>query len=207
MPIAGSPLVTWTLKAVAEAATRFRLVVTTDCEDIAAVSHSYGAEVVQRPHELARDTSPTEPAVAHVLEQLEIAEDSCLVILQATSPVRWTGSLDRAYSAFVKSGTDSLVAVVEESPFMWWGPIDSPTPMYDVSDRPRRQDFEPNSITYREVGSFYFSWAGPFLRQGNRIHGLSCLYVLDKYEGIDVDEPYDAKIAEAILLTATVGQK
>ena len=197
--IAGRPLIAWTLGAVAEARTAFRLVVSTDCQEISQVSRDLGAEIVVRPEELSLDTTPTEPVISHALAQLGIEGNSCLAILQATSPIRSPGTLDRAHEAFLSSGSDSLLAVVEESPFLWRGPSSNPTAIYDVAYRPRRQDFEPSSMVYREVGSFYFSWVKSFQAEGNRIHGRHQLFLVDKREGLDIDDHYDVIVADAVL--------
>jgi N-acylneuraminate cytidylyltransferase len=199
--LAGKPLMAWTIEAMARASLDMRLVVTTDSQAIAEVATGLGAEIIGRPANLARDTSQTEPAVTHALQRLDVNEDDILILLQATSPVRLPGTIERAHEKFISSKCDSLVAVVQESPFVWHGPTDSPSPTYNVNARARRQDVSPDKHNFRETGSFYMSNVGPFVRSGNRIHGTACLFVTESCEGVDIDTYLDLTIANSILVS------
>ena len=195
----GLPLIAWTLNTVANSTTEFRLVVTTDSRSIAEVALNFGAEIVDRPAELARDESPTEPALIHALESLGAGFSDIVVLLQPTSPVRLPGTLDRALAEFTSEQFDSLVGVVEESPFLWTGDSSHPAPQYAVDSRPRRQDFDSVERFYRETGSLYIFRYGPMAAVANRIHGRVGLFVLDDREGLDIDTPYDLAIADCML--------
>ena len=135
----GQPLLWWTIEAVKAATEKLFLVVTTDDSEIAKFAGSMGALVVDRPAELATDTSPTEDAVMHVLDTLSPTKAfETVMLLQATSPVRRQGTLDRALAQYWSSGVDSLVGVVSSSPFLWRGPLNHASAYYDVNARPRR---------------------------------------------------------------------
>ena len=190
--LAGRPLIAWTLDAVAEASTPMRLVVTTDDDEIADLAEEHGAEVVRRPEELARDDSPTEPAVLHVLESMARPEGlRAVLLLQATSPVRRLGTLDRAFREFSESGADALVGVVESPPFLWRGPAGEPLALYDVDARPRRQDLLADQRVYRETGSLYLTRIEAFRASGNRLAGVVRLFVMEEDEGADIDTVED----------------
>jgi N-acylneuraminate cytidylyltransferase len=123
------------------------------------------------------------------------------MILQATSPIRLSGTIDRMHASFLSRQVDTMVAVVKESPFIWRGPVSSPTPKFNVNSRPRRQEFRPEDVTYRETGSIYLSRVGPFIEKGNRIHGSCALHVLDAIEGADVDTVHDLAVVAALIET------
>ena len=54
--IVGKPLIAWTIEAAIESGVFTNIVVSTDCEEIAAVAKAFGAEVpFMRPEELAQD--------------------------------------------------------------------------------------------------------------------------------------------------------
>ena len=197
--VAGLPLIAWTLLAISDADLPIRLIVTTDSQDIADVATDYGSEVVRRPRDLALDTSPTEPAIIHALREARVKNDALLLLLQPTSPIRSTGSIDRAHTAFIKSGRDTLVSVVEETIFNWSGPPENPRPLYNTKSRPRRQDFRPEQVLFRETGSIYISRVAPFIQAENRIHGSTSLFVMAKSEGIDIDDSHDIAVADAVL--------
>lgn len=200
--IAGMPLIAWTIASVADATEPMRCVVSTDDDDIARVAHAHGAEAVPRPENLAGDESPTEPSLIHVVHELartEGYEPVEIVLLQATSPVRLRGSLDSALHRFRESGATSLLGVVETQPFIWQGTWDAPKPLYDVDDRPRRQDLTEERRCYRETGSLYITSREALLKTGNRISGRTVLFPMKSGEGIDIDTVEDMKMAESML--------
>ena len=201
MDLAGKPLIAWSILAVAEAEEPVRCVVSTDDQEIADVANAYGAEVVLRPIELASDEAPTEPSLIHVLDALEADgyEPSELMLLQATSPVRLPGTLDAALRTYRDSSATSLVAVVEEHPFLWRGPLDDPAALYDVDSRPRRQDLTDAQRCYRETGSLYITATTALRSTGNRISGTTVLFPLRPEEGGDIDTLQDMTSAGHLL--------
>lgn len=65
-----------------------RIVVTTDGDGIAAHAAALGCDVVRRPPELATGTSRTIDAVLHALTALDADDQTLVVLLQPTSPLR-----------------------------------------------------------------------------------------------------------------------
>ena len=59
--MAGKPLIAYTIEEVAKSKYIDKLVVTTDDEKIAQAARDYGAQVIQRPAELAEDKTPMNP--------------------------------------------------------------------------------------------------------------------------------------------------
>ena len=204
---AGRPLVSWSIEAVASSGQQMRALVTTDSVEIAQVAQASGAEVVVRPVSLARDTSPTEPALLHALDFIEASDDDVMVLLQPTSPIRLAGTLDAALELFHVSGCDSLVGVVEESPFFWGGPLNDAHAKYDIWKRPRRQDLAAENMRFRETGSIYICSVGGLRRHQNRLHGRVTLMVMDPLEGIDIDTQYDLQAARAVAETLGMGDE
>ena len=81
----GKPLIAYTIEASLSSKLD-RVVVSTDCEEIAEVSRRYGAEVFMRPSELAKDNTPTLP----VLQNVALNTNECfdaIMTLQPTSPL------------------------------------------------------------------------------------------------------------------------
>ena len=94
--VGGKPLVVWTIEQALEAKD-VRVVVSTEDEEIASVARAAGAEVIDRPAELAQDTTATEPVIVHAMDYLrdkEGYEPEFVMLLQATSPVRRPGTMD-----------------------------------------------------------------------------------------------------------------
>jgi CMP-N,N'-diacetyllegionaminic acid synthase len=88
-PVAGKPLLAWTILQALASSSIERVFVTTDDQAIAKVASEYGADVIVRPTELAGDKATSESAIQHAAEVIErdfhIPID-VIVFLQATSP-------------------------------------------------------------------------------------------------------------------------
>lgn len=200
-PVGGRPLIAWTIDHALEVPGVARVVVSTDDADIAAVARESGAEVpFVRPASLARDTSPTEPAVAHAISRMERSgfRPDGVMLLQATSPVRLPGTVARAAERFRVGDVDSLVGVVPQTPFLWHLE-DPPRAEYDVAHRPRRQELSDGEFLYRETGSLYVTRTDCYSAPGNRIAGRVELFVMDEIEGIDIDTEFDLRVADLLL--------
>ncbi len=201
VPIAGKPLIVWTIEQ-ALAVPGLDVAVSTEDEEIAEVSRRAGARIIERPAVLAQDTTPTEPVVLHALDMTEFSGASveAVLLLQATSPVRRAGTLARAVSEMSRRGLDSLVGVVEQPPFLWSLDEDGLAhPAYDHLRRPRRQDLTPTARRYRETGSLYVTKTEIYRRYGNRLGGRIGLFVMDEVEGVDIDTLSDLAHAERLL--------
>ncbi|MGJ5609157.1 cytidylyltransferase domain-containing protein [Micrococcus luteus] len=200
--LGGYPLVAWTIQAALEAEADLHVVVSTDSEEIAEVARRYGADVPGlRPAELARDETPTEPVVEHALaaERAAGVEPEAVMLLQATSPLRLPGTLDRAVAALREPGVDAVVGVVPVSPFLWRhaeDPADAPLADYDVTARKRRQDMARTDLRYRENGSLYVTRPWVYDELHNRLGGRIALLELDDLEGVDIDTELDFALAE-----------
>jgi CMP-N,N'-diacetyllegionaminic acid synthase len=201
-PLAGKPLVTWTIEQALAAECGLDVLVSTDDHEIAEVARRAGADVpFLRPAELARDETATEPVVQHAIDYrtAQGREPDAVMLLQATSPIRYSGTLDRAVTEFRESEVDSLVGVVPQTPFLWTAG-NPPTAQYAVERRPRRQDLGEADYRYRETGSLYLTRTGIYKQFSNRIGGRIGLFVMEDGEGVDIDTELDFSIAEQQLL-------
>ena len=204
--VAGKPLIVWTIEQALAVTEPLEVVVSTDDDEIASVARDAGASVpFLRPPELAQDTTATEPVVRHALAALDAlgTQATTVMLLQATSPVRLPGTLDRALAEFAGSGVDALVGVVPQAPFLWWAgspPDVPPRADYDVDARPRRQDLTSQTLRYRETGSLYVTRRWVYDDLDNRLGGRIGLFVMDEVEGVDVDTEIDLAVAEQQLL-------
>jgi len=126
-PLAGKPLIAWTIEAALGAKKVTRTIVSTDDEEIAAAARSAGAETpFIRPSELAQDNTPDLPCYQHALTWLKENEQykpDLVVQLWATSPHRPPGEVDRAITLLEQDPeADSVRSVTEphQTPFKMW---------------------------------------------------------------------------------------
>jgi CMP-N,N'-diacetyllegionaminic acid synthase len=108
------PLIAWTIEQALSSDIE-RIVVTTNCQEIAKIALSYGAEVpFLRSEKLAKDDVAIEPVLIDVLDYLKINElydPECLVLLMPTSPFREVSDINMALNTFRKERVSSVVSV------------------------------------------------------------------------------------------------
>lgn len=200
----GKPLIVWTIEQVL-ATPGLEPYVSTEDAEIADVSRAAGAHVIQRPMELAQDTTASEPVVEHAIEHVtaELGRPEQVMFLQATSPLRLAGTLERCLREFAESGADSLVGVVPSEIFIWRNKTHVEA-LYPFEARPRRQDITPEQMLYRETGSLYLTKTSIYETLHNRLGGEISLFVMDALEGIDIDAEEDFVLAEELLRRAAL---
>lgn len=196
--LGGHPLVVHSILQARASAGIDRVFVSTDDDEIAAVSKAAGAEIVRRPAALAGDTASTESAIAHALgcwSDQGLVPDR-IVLLQATSPFREAGQLDAALAQFDREGCDSMLSVVRFCGFVWrtdGAGVAAPC-SYDPGARPRRQEIHD---TFLETGSFYVFTRVLFEATGARLGGRIATFAVPEHDAIDIDEPADLERARA----------
>lgn len=125
--LAGYPLISFSIVAALLSSRIDRVVVSTDSEEIAAISRRFGAEVpFMRPPEFSSDRSPDRDFVLHALDwfgQNEGSQPDYLVHLRPTTPLRDPKLVDEAVGVFMshaeatscRSGHEA-----PESPYKWF---------------------------------------------------------------------------------------
>ena len=109
----GKPLIAWSI-AQAKAVSRIhRIIVSTDCQDIAGVALEYGAEVpFIRPPELALDTTPEWLAWKHALNFISKQSGKlphCMVSLPPTAPLRQPEDIENCLDQFQQGNKDVVI--------------------------------------------------------------------------------------------------
>jgi CMP-N-acetylneuraminic acid synthetase len=196
-PVAGKPLIAWTLAAAVGSRLVTRTVVSTDSDEIAAAVD--GAEVLRRPPELAADDTPMQAVIDHAFAQLEC---EVLVLLQPTSPLRRSEHVDGAVSLLLESDADGVVSVVEV-PHAF-----RPASLMRLESG-RLVALDPDEPLLRQQRAALYARNGPAvlaLRPGARLYeGDWRAYVMDARDSLDVDTPFDLEVAD-LLLSDTSGR-
>ena len=143
--IAGKPLIAWSILQGLESARITRVVVSTDDDEIAAVSEEWGAEVpFRRPAEFAGDLAPDIDVVRHALEFLDRTEayrPDLVVHLRPTGPVRRIADIDAAVDLLAsRPEADAVrsVSLAHQTPYKMWRILDDGTmePLLRMPDLP-----------------------------------------------------------------------
>lgn len=200
--VGGKPLISWSIEQALACELINGVIVSTDDEEIAEIAKRTGAEVpFIRPKDLALDSTPTEPVLIHVVEEIKKGGGDipdAIVLLQPTSPIRKKGRLSEAIRLFEKENADSLLSVVETHPWLWKNK-GKPKCFYDYNNRPTRQNIRKEDILYRENGSIYITRTPLLMEHSNRLAGHIVMFEMDHDEGQDIDTLTDMMVADQIL--------
>lgn len=207
LPVAGKPLIAWSIEAARGAKLVDGVYVSTDDVEIAAAARQYGAEVIDRPAELATDVASSEDALLHAMDAIKRTRRvDLLVFLQATSPVRESVDIDNAIRQLQSTGADSLFSCLAvEDHFMWEKAGDSYRSVnYDYRRRKLRQNIEPR---YLENGSIYVLAPELLRKENNRLGGKIGIYEMPFWKSFQVDNLDDLAVCEYYLRTRLLGEK
>jgi CMP-N-acetylneuraminic acid synthetase len=196
IPVAGKPLLAWTIEAARESAALTRVVVSTDWDEAATLAGELGVEVLGRPSELATGDTPMLDVVRHALA--ELGRCDVLVLLQPTSPLRRAEHVDEAVRLLLESDADSVLSVVEV-PHQF-----RPGKLMAIEDgRLVRLGWEAPD---RRSGRPVYARNGPALlalrpeRLGDDLYGGDCRpYLMEMADSVDVDGPHELELVEARL--------
>lgn len=201
-PLAGMPLIAWTLRAARDSEAADRILVSTDSPEIAAAAADCGFRPPWlRPAALASDESPSIDAVIHALDRLaeEGYAPDAVLLLQPTSPFRSAESIRAAVELYERDSTESLISVspVDEHPwgcsFLRDGRLVPVIP--DAPKISRRQDLPP---AYAPDGCLYIT-ATARLRKSRAFSFPDTIpFLTPEGESLDIDTPLDWAVAEAL---------
>ena len=164
--------------------------VSTDNEEIAYVSGKYGANILNRPKELATDTSKSEDALVHFANNVDF---DILVFIQPTSPLLSETYINDGIK--MMDEYDSVFSAYREHWIPRWT-LDSKPIDWDIYDRPRRQDVDES---YVENGSFYITTKENLLRSNLRYSGKIGVVEMPWGESFQIDTMEDLNFIKKII--------
>lgn len=205
-PLGGKPLIAWTIAAARSATRVSRVVVSTDDAEIADVARAAGAEVpFLRPAEISNDAAPALPVIVHAVGWLEANggwSAEAVVYLQPTSPFRDAADIDAAIASLQDGAADTIVSVVEVPHNM------SPSSLMEVRDGWLSFMVPPEQRQFRrQAKQRLFARNGPAILLNRRsvidngeLYGERiAAYEMPRLAALDIDEPEDLAVAEALL--------
>jgi len=182
--IAGKPLIAWTIEAAQNSRLLSRFVVSTEDKEIANVSREFGAEVLERPAELATDEATSLSVIQHVLSKIDA---EAVVLLEATSPVREDGLIDSCIKIFQKRSSDNL-ATGYYCKYKEYG-----------AHEQRRQEIDG---FFYNVGCVYII-KSDLIRQDSMFGKTVERIEISREESVEIDDDFDFWLAEQILCKRT----
>lgn len=208
-PLAGHPLLAYSVAAGLQSELVTRVIVSTDDEEIAEVARGYGAETpFLRPAALAQDDTQDLPVFLHALEWLEKEEGyrpEVVVQLRPTSPVRPPDCVDRAVQILREHPeADSVRGVVPsgQNPYKMWR-IDARGRMLpllrDGFEEPFNMPRQKLPPTYWQTGHVDAVRPDTILKKGSMSGAVILPIVIDPRYTVDIDNQRDWQRTERLL--------
>lgn len=195
----GKPLIAYSIDHAINSIEVDKVIVSTDCAEIANISEEYGAEVIYRPSEISGDFSSSEDALIHCVNSLKKSGVNVthIAFLQCTSPIRNPSDIDKTIKLVLSDNFDSALSAVENHSFIWRtnnqglaNPLN-----YEPQNRKMRQEI----TEYRENGSIYVVKSEDLLTTKCRLNGRIGIHIMEEETGYEIDTPVDFKIVEELM--------
>jgi CMP-N-acetylneuraminic acid synthetase len=204
-PVAGKPLIAHSIASAVASSTVGRVIVSTDDAQIAAAARAYGAQVLERPVELAGDTTPEIMAWRHAIDSFQELftgpEAQPFISLPATSPLRAPQDVDAAMARFRSHACDVLFGIspAHRNPYLNMVTINE----HDLiniaipgSSAIRRQDV----LQMYDVTTCVYVGDASYIQSCTRLmEGRVGYVVIPPERALDIDTYYDLHLAELML--------
>lgn len=202
------PVLAWTVEVARAVLALDDYVVSSDSMEILLCAQRYGASrVVQRPKELAQDTTPTLPALQQVVgwwEDYTGKTADYIVELRATAPFKTVDDVEQVIGRLTRTGADSVIGVVELGdghPARIKQIVDGRLRDWPGCPEPasgRRQDCQP--AAYLRNGSIYAFRRDAVMGPNARIfgHDFSLPYVMPAERSVNIDTELDFALCQVL---------
>lgn len=201
------PLIAYTIEAALKSRGVDKVVVSTDCPQIAEIAKRHGAEVpFLRPAHLADDKATSLATMKHALlwlEQNQSYHPDAVLLLQPTSPFRQSWQIDESLEIFQESKKDSIIGVqeVNDKHPMWAVQDSTDLTWYIQGQRPNRRQDLPKAYTLN--GAIYISKADYFRAARDPMPAYNekdaVIYPMNAVTSLDINEPIDFALAKTLL--------
>lgn len=199
-PIKGKPLINYSIEAALNSKYLDAIYCTTDGKEIKDACLNAGIGVIDRPDELAQDTSKSIDCIVHAIEELKKQgkEFDYVLQLQPTSPLRQSFHIDGIIKECIDKKLDQMLSVhqVEYNPILVRFKKDEKlTNILNQQSTVRRQDM-PQAV-YVD-GMLYLSKTEQ-LSLETSLNDIPNGYEVDPHYALDINDMHDIELAEIML--------
>ncbi len=191
---AGKPLFYWILNTLKKIDRITKIIVDTDCEQIADMVLRYFDVVISmRPDNLKGDFVSVNKIIKNIIGNFD---NEYFIQTHATNPLLKPETINSAIELYFKN-TDKFDSVFSVTRYQ--------SRFYDLSGNPinhnpaeliRTQDLSP---LFEENSNFYIFSKQSFLKKELRIGDTPFMFEVNKLESVDIDDLFDFRIAESIM--------
>jgi len=196
-PLAGKPLIYYSIVASLGAKSVSKVVVSTDDDEIALFAGRFGAQVLMRDPRLADDVTTLDPVIASALsqgEELWKEQYDIVVTVQPTSPLVLSSDIEHAIQLFEQADVDTVLSVVDDRHLCWSNESAIAKPLYTA--RVNRQQLPSN---FRETGAVIACTRSQLINNGTRIGNNVKLLEIAQDRSFDIDNFSDLALCESLL--------
>ena len=195
----GRPMIAWAIEAALATPEISRVIVSTDDDEIAAVARQHGAEVpFLRPADLANDVVGTAPVVQHAIAQLEVGGEVGVMCVYPTAALP-AAIFSDALGHFGGTSHQFLISVGRHRSPLERALVQLETGAMALESSAhlltRTQDLPSR---FFDAGKFYCASASLWAGATTMMAKPFVPYFLPEWATVDIDEPEDWPIAEAL---------
>lgn len=189
-------MIAYSIEAAQKSGCFDKIVVSTDDEAIAQTAKCFGADVLERPKELADDFTPTIPVIAHAIRALGLEEAGSVCCIYATAPFVQASFLQEAQKKlFTCKASYCFSATTFAFPIQRAIKLENERVAMFQPEHfgTRSQDLEE---AYHDAGQFYFGLPCAWLEGRVIFSKDSAIVKLPRYLVQDIDTLEDWRRAE-----------
>ncbi len=197
-------MIGYTINAALKSGLFERVIVSTDCPEIAEISKRFGAEVpFMRKPNIADDNTPVSIATLDTLDKIDPNADTYEYICQlmANCPLRTSSDITASFENLLKTNS---VSQISTSGYGWLKPnwaihINEDRTfkhVYPVETNERSQDSEQ---LYCPNGAIWWSTTKTLRQYASFIHDKTTVHQISLLHSVDIDEIEDFEIAEKLM--------
>ena len=205
----GKPLITYTAQSALASSFLSRILLSTDDPEIAEIGKATGLYVpFIRPSELALDSTPMIDVVLHAIHWLQSRRENydAICLLQPTSPLRSSQTIDRCISLLWERNVESVISVRPVPPEYnpHWVYYETSNGLFQLSTGERepissRQQLPP---AYHRDGSVFVVKTQTVIAQGSLYGATTAGVVSPEEEAFDLDTEEQWELLERRLKSA-----
>ena len=210
--VAGKPLIAHSILSALQSRFINRVIVSTDDAQIARVARNWGADVLNRPAELASDTAAEILSWRHAIDSYpKLFGNNApqpFISLPATSPLRAPEDIDNAITTFRQTQCDVLFGIspAHRNPYLNMVTINDEGHIniaISGSSAVRRQDVP---AMYDVTTCVYVADAAYVQRCSKLMEGRVGYVMIPPQRALDIDTYFDLHLAELLLTHPFKGQ-
>jgi len=197
-PVAGKPLIQYTIEAVLEADCFDHVLVSTDSPDIADIAKGLGVEVYDRPDEYAGSRVTVVDALLAMMEEPDPYD--IFAYFLPTCPFRNAEDIKEGV-ALLTEEVDSVISISEYSEPPQLALLkkgDDIIPMFDNLKAGLTNSLYMTK-NYKKNGGYYMGWWNRIVENRNFFTGNIKGFEIPKNRIVDIDDKFDITFAELVL--------